>query len=176
MVVIMTTLGSCAGSVNSSSGGDQTEGNTGQQTKQSGGQPAEPTVAVGQPLTVGNAEWTVTYAYPTNQLISYVDSSTKQGNFVVVDFQFKNNSNEGVTVSPESLVLFDGNGGKSKFDTDTFFYIDSSQNIFLVEVGPGDSREGEVIFKVAPEISRFRLQLREANPFSNNSGYVNLGF
>src|SRR5919199_1256037 len=117
VLVVATTLGSCAGTTNSPSEGGQPEGTTGQQAKQPGVQPAEPTVAVGQPLTVGNAEWTVTYAYPTNQLTSYADGSTKQGNFVVVDFQFKNNGDEGVTVSPESLVLFDGNGRKFKFDT-----------------------------------------------------------
>ena len=132
-------------------------------------------MAAGQPLTVGNAEWVVTYAYPATQLFSeYGD--TKQGNFVVVDFRFKNNSAEGVTVNTESLALFDGNGRKYKFDTDIFFFIDSSKNIFLIEVGPGDSQEGEVIFKVAPDGSQFRLQLGEANPFSDKKGYVNLGF
>ncbi len=202
-VVVTATLGSCAGSADSPSGvgqsggnaGQQAEqsgaqsaestvspsgvgqpgGNTGQQAEQPGEQPAGPTVAAGQPLTVGNAEWVVTYAYPATQLFSeYGD--TKQGNFVVVEFQFNNNSDEGVTVNTESLALFDGNGRKYKFDTDIFFYIASSKNIFLVEVGPGDSQEGEVIFKVAPDASQFRLQLGEENPFSNNRGYVNLGF
>src|SRR5215207_5095444 len=144
----------------------QSGGNTGQQAEQLGDQPTGPTVAVGQPLTVGNAEWVVTYAYPATQLFSaYGD--TKQGNFVVVDFQFENNSDEGATVNTESLALFDGAGRKYKFDTDIFFYIDSSKNIFLVEVGPGDSQEGEIIFKVASDASQFQLQLGEANPFSN---------
>jgi hypothetical protein len=175
VVVIAATLGSCAGSADSPSGGGQAGENAGQQAEESGGQPAEPTVAVGQPLTVGNAEWTVTSAYPATQLTSE-HGDTKRGNFVVVDFQFKNNSDEGVTVSTESLALFDGNGREFKFDTDTFFYIDSFKNIFLVEVGAGGSQEGEVIFEVAPDASQFQLQLGEANPFSNKKGYVNLGF
>jgi uncharacterized protein DUF4352 len=207
-VVITATLGSCAGSADSPSGVGQSGGNAGQpaeqsgeqsaestvspsgdgqpgenagqQVEQPGEQPAGPTVAAGQPLTVGNAEWVVTYAYPATQLFSeYGDppiTRTKQGDFVVVDFRFKNNSAEGVTVNTESLALFDGNGRKYKFDTDIFFYIDSSRNIFLVEVGPGDTMEGQIIFKVAPDGSQFRLQLGEANPFSDKKGYVNLGF
>ena len=157
--------------------GDQSEENTGQQTKQSGGQPTGPTVSVGQPLRVGDVEWLVTNAYPVDQLISPIDGGTKQGNFVVVDFQIKNNSNEGLDLSSQSLALFDGNGHKFKFDTDTYLYVEWSKAVFRFEVGPGDSQEGEFIFKVAPEgSSQFRLQLGERNPFSNERGYVNLGF
>jgi len=58
----------------------------------------------------------------------------------------------------------------------TLAYIDRPKNMFRFEVGPGASEDGQVIFKVAPDASRFRLQLGARNPFSNNSGYVNLGF
>ena len=133
-------------------------------------------VAIGQPLTVGDVEWTVTSAYPANQLVSAIDSGTKQGNFVVVNFQFKNNSNEGLTLSSDSLALLDGNGRRFKFDTDTYLYIDWSKALFRFEVAPSDSQEGQIIFKVAPNASQFQLQLGEETPFTNNSGYVNLGF
>jgi arylsulfatase A-like enzyme len=152
------------------------EENTRQQARQSGGQPSGSTVAVGQPLRVGDVEWTVTSAYPADQLISSVDDGIKQGNFVVVDFQFKNNSAEGLTLSSDSLALFDGNGRKFEFDTDTYLYIDGSKVLFRYEVSPGDTMEGQIIFKVPPDASQFRLQLGEENPFSNNRGYVNLGF
>src|ERR671932_2272791 len=39
-------------------------GDTGQQAKQPGGQPAKPTVSVGEPLAVGNVEWTITDVRP----------------------------------------------------------------------------------------------------------------
>ncbi len=152
------------------------EEGTKQRARQSAGQPAGSTVAIGQPLTVGDVEWTVTSAYPANQLVSAVDSGTKQGNFVVVSFQFKNNSDEGLTLSSDSLALLDGNGRSFKFDTDTYLYIEWSKALFRFEVTPGDSQEGQIIFKVAPEASQFQLQLGEETPFTNNSGYVNLGF
>jgi hypothetical protein len=152
------------------------EESTRQQAKQSGGQPAGSTVALGQPLTVGDVEWTVTSAYLANQLVSAIDSGTKQGNFVVVNFRFKNNSDEGLTLSSDSLALLDGNGRRFKFDTDTYLYIDWSKALFRFEVAPGDSQEGQIIFKVASDASQFRLQLGEETPFTNNRGYVNLGF
>jgi hypothetical protein len=152
------------------------EENPGQQAKQSDEQPTKPTVEVGQPLTVGDVEWTVTDAHPANKLISPIDGGTKRGNFVVVDFQLKNNSDEGLDLSSQSLALFDGNGRKYKFDTDTYLYIDWSKVIFRFEVGPGDSQEGEFIFEVPSDASQFQLQLGERNPFSNKIGYVNLGF
>jgi hypothetical protein len=70
----------------------------------------------------------------------------------------------------------DGDGRKLEFDTDTYLYIDRAKNLFRVEVYPGASQEGEVIFEVPPDTSQLQLQLGEAtNPFSNASGYVNLG-
>ena len=152
------------------------EEDVGQQANQSERQVAEPTVVVGQPLTVGDVEWTVTKAYPTNQLLSPMDGGVKRGSFVVVDFQLQNNSDEGLDPSSDSLALFEGNGRKIKFDTDTYLYVPWSEAIFRFEVGPGASEEGQVIFEVSPGSNRFQLQLGERNPFSNKSGYVTLGF
>ena len=133
-------------------------------------------MALGQPLTAGDAEITVTSAYPADWLVSSVDGGTKRGNFVVVDFQLENNGNEGLTLNSRSLALVDGNGREYKFDTDTYLYIDRSKNLFRVEASPGISQEGEVIFEVPPDASQLRLQLREpTNPFSDKSGYVDLG-
>ena len=160
----------------SDSGNGQSEENTRPRDKQSEGQPSGSTVAVGQPLTVGDVEWTVTSAYPADRLTSYVDGRTKRGNFVVVDFRFKNNSDEDLTLSSHSPVLFDGSGRRFEFDTDTYLYIDWAKNIFRRSVVPGDSPEGRVIFKVPPDASQFQLRLGEETPFSNKIGYVDLGF
>jgi hypothetical protein len=156
--------------------GDQSEENTGQQAEQSGQQSTGATVGVGQPLRVGDVEWIVTNAYPADQLISPIDGGIKQGNFVVVDSQIKNNSNEGLDLSSQSLGLFDGQGNRFNFNTDTYLYIPWSKVIFRFEIAPGDSEEGQFIFEVPPDASRLQLQLGGRNPFSNERGYVNLGF
>ncbi len=151
-------------------------GAPGRQAGQSAAQPAGSTVAVGQPLTVGEVELTVTSANLADQLISHVDGGIKRGNFVVVDFRLKNNGDEGLNLSSESLALIDGNGREFEFDTDTYLYIDRPKNLFRVEASPGISEEGQIIFEVPPDASQLRLRLGEAtNPSSEKGGYVNLG-
>ncbi len=148
----------------------------GRQAGQSAGQPSGSTAAVGQPLTVGDVELTVTSAGLADQLVSHVDGGIKRGNFVVVDFRLKNNGDEGLNLSSKSLSLFDGSGREFEFDTDTYLYIDRPKNLFRVEVSPGVSEEGQIIFEVPPDASQLRLRLGEAtNPSSEEGGYVNLG-
>jgi hypothetical protein len=124
---------------------------------------------------VGDVEWIVTNAYPADQLISPIDGGIKQGNFVVVDSQIKNNSNEGLDLSSQSLGLFDGQGNRFNFNTDTYLYIPWSKVIFRFEVAPGDSEEGQFIFEVPQDASQLQLQLGGRDPFSDNKGYVDLG-
>jgi hypothetical protein len=154
----------------------QPDEDTGKQARRSEGQSAGSMVEIGQPLMVGDVEWTVTSAYPADRLISSVDGGIKQGNFIVVDFRLENNASEGLDLNSKSLALFDGEGRKFEFDTDTYLYIDWNKNLFRIEAYPGVSWEGEIIFELPPDASQLRLRIGEAtDPFSNESGYVNLG-
>jgi hypothetical protein len=138
--------------------------------------PAEerPTVPIGETLTVGNVSWQVTNARQANQLTSEFQEP-KQGNFVVVDFVFTNNGDEAVTLDSESLALLDGEGRTFQTDPDTFGYIDPSKDIFLNQVNPGVTQQGEVIFTVAPGASDFTLEAGDTEMFSDENGYVDLG-
>ena len=134
-----------------------------------------PTAAVGEAVTVGDVSWQVTNARQATQLTSEFQEP-KQGNFVVVDFLFTNNASEAVTLDSESLALKDGEGRTFETDNETFGYIDPSKDIFLDQVNPGVSQEGEVIFTVAPGASDFTLEVGDTQMFSDESGYVDLGF
>ncbi len=70
----------------------------------------------------------------------------------------------------------DSNDRESRPDTDTFGYIDPNRNIFLEQVNPGVTQEGTVIFTVSPDASGFTLRVGEANLFSSQKAYVDLGF
>jgi hypothetical protein len=132
-------------------------------------------VKIGQPVTVGDASWTVTSAQPRTQLNSrYADS--KQGNFVVADFAFTNNGTESKTLHSTALKLVDSNQREFDPDTDTFGYIPNDRDIFLEQVNPGLTKEGQVIFSVAPGASGFRLELSDTNWFKTGKAYVDLGF
>jgi len=137
------------------------------------------TVAIGQPVTAGDIEWTVTDARTVNELRQ--DSfgqfgETKQGNFVWVDLLFTNNGSEPSTLTTQSLALLDSSNRESRPDTDTFGYIENERNIFLEQVNPGVTREGTAIFTVSPNASGFRLRVGDANMFSGAEAYVDLGF
>ena len=136
-------------------------------------------VTIGQPVTAGDIEWTVTDARQAGQLSQESFGQfgdTKTGNFIVVDVLFTNNGSEPSTLSPQSLNLLDSSNRESRPDTDTIGYVPNERNIFLEQVNPGVTREGTVIFTVAPDASGFRLQVGDANPFGGEDALVDLGF
>jgi hypothetical protein len=138
-----------------------------------------PTVSIGQPVRVGEVSWTVTNATQASELKQRgfgQFGETKQGNFVIVDFNFTNNGSEAVTLDTASVTLIDSSGNKSEADPDTFGYVPPSKDIFLENVNPGVTRQGQVIFTVASGASGFKLQVGDTNPFSGKNGYVELGF
>ncbi len=139
----------------------------------------EPTAEIGQSVEVDEAAWVVTGARQASQLNDQFGGITppKQGNFVIVDFRFKNNSNEAKTLHSGALKLIDEDGRESDPDTDTFSYIPPEENIFLEQVNPGVTKDAEAIFSVAPDASGFNLRLRGTSLFSlEEPKEVALGF
>jgi Domain of unknown function (DUF4352) len=135
-----------------------------------------PTAGINEPLRVGQVTWTVTSARQATQIEEKgfgKFGDTKEGNFIIVDFTFENNSKKSVTLDPVSLTLLDSKGRKSKPDEDTFGYVPSNKEIIYEQVNPGVTREGEVIFSVARGATGFRLQAGDAVPFTDKSGIIN---
>lgn len=169
-----------AGSGGDGGSGEQAGGNGGGGQAESGGSGGngdsqEQTVQVGEPITVGNVEWTVNDAQQTNELQSDFGTS-EQGNFVVVDFTFLNNGDEAVTLDTVSMTLVDGQGRSNEADSDKFEYIPEGRDIFLEQVNPGVEQEGTAIFTVAQNAQDFTLELGDTDMFGNETGYVELGF
>jgi Domain of unknown function (DUF4352) len=136
-------------------------------------------VDIGQPVRVGDVTWTVTNARQVSEIREKglgQFGQTKRGNFVIVDFNFTNNSSEAVTLDSASVALIDSSGNKSEADPDTFGYVPANKDIFLENVNPGVTRPGEVIFTVGPDASGFKLQVGDTDMFSDKNGYVDLGF
>jgi hypothetical protein len=136
-------------------------------------------VDIGQPVRVGEVTWTVTNARQVSEIREKgfgQFGETKKGNFVIVDFNFTNNSNEAVTLDSASLSLIDSRGDRSEVDPDYSSYVPANKDIFLENVNPGVTRPGEVIFTVAPDASGFKLQVGDTIPFTDKNGYVDLGF
>ncbi len=76
----------------------------------------EQAIAVGQPLDVGELQWTVTNAYRINELSQEgfgQSGKAKTGDFVVVDLRFQNNGNEPAGLTSNSVALLDASGRES---------------------------------------------------------------
>ncbi|MBA2690995.1 MAG: DUF4352 domain-containing protein [Rubrobacter sp.] len=165
-----------------SGGGTETAGEDGGGGGQSNGggsdtgEAEQPTGAVGENLTVGDAEWIVNSAIETDQLQSQFGGPAAQGNLIVVDFTFTNNTGEAVTLDPATMTLIDGQDRQFDADTDQFEYIPDGRDLFLEQVNPGVTQEGQVIFSVAPGASGFTLQAGDTDMFSDENGLINLGF
>lgn len=173
IVVLVAVLGGGTDTADSpveEPGADQPENAQPEGAEQEG-----PTADMGEPLNVGDVTWTVTNATQATELASPM-GETKQGNFVIADFDFTNNGDEAVTLDSASLALLDGEGRSSDVDTDNPMYVDPERDVFLQQVNPGVTRQGQVIFSVAPDASDFTLELGDTDMFSNNNGYVELGF
>ncbi len=158
-------------------GGDQQSagsGGGGKAESQPGATKAN-AVSIGDPVKAGPVEWTVIDASTATTLKGSF-GSRKQGNFVIVDFNFTNNKNEATTLDSESFRLIDSEGRQFEVDTDTYEYVPAGKDIFLDQVNPGVSKQGQVIFTVAPDASGFTLQAGDTDMFADENAYIDLGF
>jgi Domain of unknown function (DUF4352) len=156
-----------------------TSGNK-EEKKKGAKEKGEETVAIGQPLTMGDVRWVVTDARQIDQLvqqgISARNAKTEQGNYVIVDFAFRNDGSEAITLDNESLKLVDSQGRESGTRAELSSYVPEDRRIFLERINPGVTEQGQAIFEVAPGSSGFRVLAGDARMFSDEEGYVDLGF
>lgn len=167
LLLLLVVAGGCAALIASSGGGKD--------AKDGAPKGEEPTVAIGEPVTVRDVVWQVSDARQANRLSGeFVDPV--QGNYVIVNFSFTNNGDEPVTLDNNSLALVDSEGREFQTEADLQRYVPRDQNIFLERVNPGVSQQGQAIFEVPSDASGFKLQAGDTNPFIDENGYVDLGF
>ncbi len=133
-----------------------------------------PTAKIGEPLRVGGITWVVQDAKTVTELTSSYEKPVR-GDFVVVNFTFTNEGKEAATLDTTSMTLVDSEGRRNEADPDKFGYIPDDRNIFLENVNPGVTDQGQAIFTVAPGSTGFELELRDADLFSDVHGTVPLG-
>lgn len=170
LVVVVASVGGGGG------GGSQTAGSgSGEEAEDQPGATKANAVAIGEPVKAGKVEWTVVTAREATSLKSSFGGK-KDGSFVIVDFNFTNGNKEAVTLDSESFRLIDSEGREFEVDTDTYEYVEPGKDIFLDQVNPGVSKEGEVIFTVAPDASDFTLEAGDTDMFADENAYIKLGF
>ncbi len=136
---------------------------------------------VGETVTAGDVSWTVTEAYPTTELREYaIPHETVSGNYVVLTYTVENASGEPVTLTEETITLFDsaGIGFQPEADRNNAFVV-PEKNLLFSEAGllePGQTKEGRVNFEVLPSSSGFKARLGDTDPTADEERYVDLGF
>ena len=131
-------------------------------------------VVTGETVTVGDVEWTVDNARRENRIRAQ-SRDVLRGDFVIVNFNLTNNSDEQVTLNPSSLGLIGGQGRRFEVLPDMSRYVPPDRDPFSQSVDPGATLEGRAVFSVEPGVSGFRLQVGDGRLLSQENGYVDLG-
>jgi hypothetical protein len=130
--------------------------------------------SIGEAIVVGDVAWAVTDVEESDILVSRLGS--EEGNFVIVDLTFQNNSNQDITFATPFVTLVDGQGREFEPDIEyNFTHIEPENNMFAAHVRPGVTKEGKIIYAVAPNSSGLLLQVGEARFASDQTAYIDLG-
>jgi hypothetical protein len=183
LIAVATLAGGCGGE-------EQATGSSeGEVAEQDGAEqkPAEPTEAVqetgeesaasiGEPVTVGDVEWTVTDAEQLDELISN-RGDYEEGDFVSIDITLTNNTNQDITLATPFFTLIDDQGREVEPNIDNnFTFLYPEENMFVDQINPGATKEGKIIFPANPDASGFKLQVGEVRFASEETEYIDLGF
>ncbi len=169
-LAVAAFIGGCGEEEASNSSADEVDEQTEQETE-----PAEePVASVGDTVSIGNVQWTVTDVLRSDILFSRL--GTEEGDFVIVDVGFRNNSNQDVRLATPFVTLLDDQGREYEADIEhNFLHVYAEENMFVDQVNPGASKEGKIIFSVNPDASGFKLQVGEARFASGETAYIDLG-
>lgn len=150
-------------------------------TTEAPNQRAEQAASLGETVRAGDVAWTVTDAYPKDEVSSYnFPPETVPGSFVRLEFTVENVSDQPVTLTDESIVLYDAAGTEYLPPPDrNSTYVLPKYAILFNELGllqPGETREGKVNFEVLDNAEGFVARFKNTDPTVDEGEYVDLGF
>ena len=177
LVLLVAFAGGCGGEESGSQTEEATEQGDARQESAETTEAAETeaTASIGEPVTIGDVQWTVTDAEQLDELLS-IKGEYEQGSFVSLDVTFSNSSNQDVTLATPFFTLIDSEGREFEPGIENnFTFLYPEENMFVEPVGPGTTKEGKLIFGTAPDSSGLRLQVGEARFASDETALIDLG-
>jgi hypothetical protein len=177
LVLLATFVGGCGGEDSNSQTEEAAEqdGAGQESTETTEAAETEAAASIGEPVTIGDVQWTVTDAERLDELLS-IKGEYEPGNFVIMDVTFSNSSNQDVTLATPFFTLIDSKGREFEPDIgNNFTYLYPEENMFVEPVAPGSTKEGKLIFGVEPDSSGLRLQVGEARFASDETALIDLG-
>ncbi len=150
---------------------------TAEATNQQAGQAA---AAIGETVTAGDVSWTVTDASLETELCSFTfPPECTPGRYVSLEFTAENVTDRPVTLTQETIALFDASGIEYQPEPDrNSVFVRPELNILFNEhslLQPGAIKEGKVNFEVLPNASGIVALLGDTDPTVSEGKYVNLG-
>ncbi len=150
---------------------------TGQNTKQK----AQATVhSVGQPVRVGDVQWTVTDPKVLGATLNSTDGFTPPktaqggGKFIQVTYKVENLGKEMKTTTGADLE--DSKGRQFKAITDGFSYQPQNRQLnVLSNLNPNVSQEFDLIYEVPADAAGFKARVGNLQAIDNKVELVNLG-
>jgi hypothetical protein len=177
LVLLVTFAGGCGGEESGSQTEEATEQGDARQESAETTEAAETeaTASIGEPVTIGDVQWTVTGAEQLDELLS-IKGEYEQGSFVSIDVTFSNSSNQDVTLATPFFALIDSEGREFEPGIENnFFFLYPEENMFIEPVDPGSTKEGKIIFDTEPDSSGLRLRVGEAKFASTETALIDLG-
>lgn len=180
LIAVAVLAGGCGGGEDASSSADEaaeqeTEAVETESTEESATTESEEESgpSIGETVVVGDVAWAVTDVEESDILVSRLGS--EEGNFVIVDLAFQNNSNQDITFATPFVTLVDSEGREFEADIEyNFTHVEPENNMFAAHVQPGVTKEGRIIFSVEPDSSGLQLQVGEARFASDETAYIDL--
>ena len=137
--------------------------------------------SIGQTVTAGDVSWAVTDASREGELRTYTfPPKTVGGSYVSIEFTVENVADRPVTLTGETITLFDAEGNEFRPEPDrNSTFVEPELNILFNEkslLQPGTTKEGKVNFEVLPNSSSFTALLKDTDPTASEGRRVDLGF
>ena len=170
LTVIATIIAGCGGEQASDSSADDHSG-----AEQKTESAEKPDASIGEPVTVGNVQWTVTKGEWSDILVS-PRWGNDEGTFVLLDVDFSNNSNQDLRLATPFVALVDSQGREFEPDVEmNAFHLWGEENMFVGKVEPGTRKEGRIIFPIEQDSSGLKLRVGGAEFASKETRYIDLG-
>ena len=135
---------------------------------------------VGQPVKVGDVQWTVTDPKVLGTTLNSTDGFTPPktaqggGKFIQVTYKVENLGKEQKTTTGADLE--DSKGRQFKAITDGFSYQPQARQLnVLSNLNPNVSQEFDLIYEVPADASGFKARVGNLSAFNNKVELVNLG-
>ncbi len=150
-------------------------------TTEATNQRVEQAASIEETVRAGDVSWTVTAAYPKEEVSKYTfPPESIPGSYVRLDFIVENVSERPVTLTDETIALYDAAGIEYLPEPDrNSTYVPPEYNILFNELSllqPGETKEGKVNFGVLPNASDFVARLGDTDPTVDEEKYVDLEF